>query len=127
MADYISKFSGVEIDKAVAYYNAIQLAGRKIIEVSVVEDKWSGDAAPYSLTITLKGAANIVGSTTKIYSPTVYFIDSNGNRWEVDYNYKYNQTSSVGTIVCNSNQKIAGTVVIMGVMSDNTVAETTTA
>ena len=33
---YVSKFSGVEIDRAVAYYNDMQRIGRTIIQVPII-------------------------------------------------------------------------------------------
>jgi hypothetical protein len=129
-SNYVSKFSGVEIDKAVAYYNAIQTAGRKIIEVAVKDTDWKEATTGYTITITLKGASNIAGSTKSIYSPTLYFLDEVCDKWEMNYNYTYNEADGIGKIICYSNANKTGTIIIMGIMSDDTVStivtETTT-
>lgn len=123
MADqYVSKFSGVQIDAAVAYYNAIEQAGRKIITVGINEDAWKGLSKPYSLKITLSGVYNVAGATTsstsntEIPSPIVYFLSDDNKRWDLDYDYKYE--NGVGTITCYSNLKISGNMIIVTVLSN---------
>lgn len=120
---YVSKFSGVQIDAAVAYYNAIEQAGRKIITVGIdKETAWKGSSKPYSLKITLSGVYNVAGATTSptsntgIPSPIVYFLSDDNKRWDLDYDYKYE--NGVGTITCYSNLKISGNMIIVTVLSN---------
>lgn len=121
---YVSKFSGVQIDAAVAYYNAIEQAGRKVITVEIKDTDWKGSSKPYSLGITLSGVSNIGGATTSpapdagIPSPIVYFLSNGDNkRWDLDYDYNYE--NGKGTITCYSNLKVSGRMIIVTVLSNS--------
>ena len=77
MATYQSKFSGVEIDEAVAYYNAIEKSGRTVLTVDINSGTgtggWtqSGDVADlaygkYFANITAESVFNVVGANFEI-------------------------------------------------------------
>lgn len=121
MSQYVSKFSGVEIDRAVAYYNDMQRIGRTIIQVPIIANNWlnsSGDDASianYYIDIIADGV-NAISSTALALPPQVYFLDSTGLRWETEYRFAV--VNNKNCVRCFSNAKKAGTMVIVSVLSN---------
>lgn len=126
MANYTSKFSGIQIDRAVAYFNAIDKSGRTIITIPVTANDWVDNSdditdGKFKCTVTLQGSEN----TNALYPPLVYLIQTAvynssigavGDKWDLNYNYK--AESQTMTIICYSNIKIVGDLVLVTVLSD---------
>lgn len=124
MSQYVSKFSGVNIDRAVAYYNDMQRIGRTIIQIPIIANNWidsSGDdtsIANYYIDITASGV-NTISSAALALPPQVYFLDSTGLRWETEYRFAV--VNNENCVRCFSNAKKAGTMVIVSVLSNGIV------
>ena len=124
---YISKFSGVEIDRAVAYYNSTA-SQRVSLTVTPTWLSTAGDENPpakYKTIITLSGSYSIANGGLTM--PEVYFKDNSGTRWDIEYKWA---TSGSGnnitqTLTCysNTNQK-TGEIVISTTISDVDVTAT---
>lgn len=138
MTQYTSIHSGVDIDRAVAYYQSIDAYGRsvincpidgyinaeqsgdwKLVSSAVGEDKikLSGVSANYYIKITLSGIYKIGGA------PIIYFIDSTGQKWEIDHIFDNTilnpQTNMSYSIYCLSNTNIySGRIVMVGTLSN---------
>jgi hypothetical protein len=138
MTQYTSIHSGVEIDRAVAYYKSIDSYGRSVINCPIqisnwnsvsellastseddVEDKrkLNGVTANYYIKITLRGTYKIGGA------PIVYFIDNTGQKWEIDYFFDNGilnpQADTSYSIYCLSNTNIySGSIVMVGTLSN---------
>lgn len=138
MTQYTSIHSGVEIDRAVSYYKSIDAYGRSVINCPIqisnwksisellastsedsVEDrrKLNGVTANYYIKITLSGTYKIGGA------PIVYFIDSTGQKWEIDYFFDNGilnpQADTSYSIYCLSNTNIySGSIVMVGTLSN---------
>ena len=114
---YISQWSGAQIDRAVAVAN--NYMSKEVVAVVVTANDWTGNTAPYSLTITLGGDQQLqnalTSSTDFAYPPIVYFLDEDGQKWDLSYDFLVNNTNN--TIVCYSNVKKSGTIVAVGVRS----------
>ena len=143
MASYQSKFSGVEIDRAVAYFNAIDKAGRTILTLGISQgtgtNGWTASSTPddiahakYYVEITASDLFDIVGSNFN-KPPEVYFVQNgtyvgtytgggtytvgyDGQKWDIDYLF-VRVSGSITKIKCYSNLPLAGTVVIVSVLS----------
>lgn len=124
MSQYVSKFSGVEIDRAVAYYNDMQRIGRTILQVPIAAGNWQatsgGDTsiANYYIDITSDGV-NTVSSAALDSPPQVYFLDTEGLRWETEYRFAV--VNNKNYVRCFSNAQKAGTIVIVSVLSNSIV------
>lgn len=130
MSQYVSKFSGVEIDRAVAYYNDMQRIGRTILQVSIVTPK--GGVSPWQSTtgtpdstmanfyidITADGV-NTISSAALDFPPQIYFLDEDGLRWEMEYRFVV--TNNTNYVRCFSNAQKDGTIVIVSVLSNSIV------
>lgn len=130
MPQYISKFSGVDIDRAVAYYKATA-GSRVILKVDVSTGDWvdsSGSSyGKYKVQIVASGSERVsntgplpTNSNALDEPPQVYFIEDSGAgqpaaKW--DLNYTYEQIDNNNAITCYSNKKIAGDIVIVSVLS----------
>lgn len=124
MSQYVSKFSGVEIDRAVAYYNDMQRIGRTILQVPIKTTDWldsSGDdtsIANYCVDIASDGVNAIsISSSALAFPPQVYFLDGTGLRWETEYRFTVGANNK-NRIRCFSNAQMAGTIVIVSVLSN---------
>ena len=122
MGNYISKYAGADIDKAVAYYLAIDKSGRTVLAADVTTTNWvnaaAGDPGKYMCTITTIDGGNLLG--LKINTPPlVYFVDGNKKKWDMDYKFTYDQTDAhlIESIVCYSNAKKAGSIIAVTVLS----------
>lgn len=114
MSTYKSRFSGVMIDRAVAYFNAIDTYGRMQQKAEVTGN--SGDYPwvvstdsnyNYQFTVDLTGIARVKGEP-----PIVYFIDSQGARWDLPY--KFTTISGTDSLICYSNiDTISGNIIIV--------------
>lgn len=134
MTQYTSIHSGVDIDKAVSYYNSLDTYGRTILSVPVTIGNWldvpentsaggddsivGGNSSNYYIKITLSGTYKLGGA------PLVYFVDDNGQQWYIDHIFTPMKTglkfdpSNIQNIYCLSNTKIAGAVVITCNLTD---------
>ena len=133
MSQYVSKFSGVEIDRAVAYYNDMQRIGRTILQVSIVTPE--GGVSPWQSTtgtpdstmanfyidITADGV-NTISSAALDFPPQVYFLDEDGLRWEMEYRFAV--ANNTNYVRCFSNAQKDGTIVI-GVVTQEDIYEKT--
>lgn len=138
MASYQSKFSGPQIDAAVAYFNAIEKEGRTVLTSSINQGTstggWSESTDPldkalgnYYAEITPEGVFNIQGASFN-KPPEVYFVQrgsygtapntigSDGQKWDLDYVF-VRVSGSITKIKCYSNIPLAGTFVIVSVLS----------
>lgn len=133
MSQYVSKFSGVNIDRAVAYYNDMQRIGRVILTVPVSDSSqdwpesstdYDKDKAKYYADITTYGI-HTISSSALAEPPQVYFLDSNGLRWESEYRYysEERQGQNVNHIRCYSNARKNGKFVIVSVLSNAILGE----
>lgn len=128
MSQYVSKFSGVEIDRAVAYYNDMQRIGRTILQVPIAAGNWqatSGDdtsIANYYIDITADGV-NTISSAALDFPPQIYFLDEDGLRWEMEYRFAV--ANNTNYVRCFSNAQKDGTIVIVSVLSNSTEQSTT--
>lgn len=134
MTQYTSIHSGVDIDKAVSYYKSIDSYGRSIINCPVTTNDWklvssvitdpdktklSGVTSVYYIKISLSGVYKIGGA------PIIYFVDSNGQKWEIDHifdNSIVNPTpQTTQTVYCLSNTNtISGNIIVVGNLTDTT-------
>jgi hypothetical protein len=138
MTQYTSIHSGVDIDKAVSYYKSIDSYGRSVINCPIQTSNWksiselfestseddvedkrklNGVTANYYIKITLRGTYKIGGA------PIVYFIDSTGQKWEIDYFFDNGilnpQADTSYSIYCLSNTNIySGSIVMVGTLSN---------
>ena len=138
MTQYTSIHSGVDIDKAVSYYKSIDSYGRSVINCPIKgyvneeqsgdwklvasasgtdETKLSGVTANYYIKITLSGTYKIGGA------PIVYFIDSTGQKWEIDHIFDKEilnpQANTSYSIYCLSNTNVySGSIVMVGTLSN---------
>lgn len=129
MATYVSKFTGVEIDRAVAYFNDIQQTGRQVITFEVSTTDWQTSSATtdtangkYYIDASLNGVGTIDGGFSQ--PPQVFFIQSEpygsigqaGLKWDLDYKWLSENDSQY--IRVYSNIKIVGTLCLVTVLSD---------
>jgi hypothetical protein len=138
MTQYTSIHSGVDIDRAVAYYKSIDSYGRSVINCPIegyIDEEQKGDwklvssatgadknklngiTSKYYIKITLSGTYKIGGA------PIVYFIDSTGQKWEIDHIFDKNiltpQANTSYSIYCLSNTNIySGSIVMVGTLSN---------
>ena len=138
MTQYTSIHSGVDIDRAVSYYISIDSYGRNVINCPIQTSDWksvsellastsedkaedknklSGVTANYYIKITLSGTYKIGGA------PIVYFVDSTGQKWEIDHIFDKNilnpQANTSYSIYCLSNTNIySGSIVMVGTLSN---------
>lgn len=140
MAQYVSKFSGENIDRAVAYYNAMQRIGRTILKVGVNADDWQviepGDRdeeiANYRLFLGMTGVLNVANAEFE-EPPILYFLsngdyidggdqDSSNDKWEgLKWELEYRCVPGLNgdyEITCYSNLRMAGTIVITAILSN---------
>lgn len=130
MSQYVSKFSGVNIDRAVAYYNDMQRIGRTILQVPIItpeggDSPWQSttgtpdsDIANYYIDIIADGV-NTISSAALDFPPQVYFLDSTGLRWETEYRFAV--VDNKNCVRCFSNAQKDGTIVIVSVLSNGIV------
>ena len=134
MTQYTSIHSGVDIDKAVSYYKSIDSYGRSIINCPVTTNDWklvssattdpdktklSGVTSIYYIKISLSGVYKIGGA------PIIYFVDSNGQKWEIDHIFDNNIVNptpqTTQTVYCLSNTNtISGNIIVVGNLTDTT-------
>ena len=125
MTQYTSIHSGVDIDKAVSYYNSIDAYGRNVINCPVLTNNWklvssatgtdrtklTGVSANYYIKITLSGTYKIGGA------PIIYFIDNNGQKWEIDHIFDQGilnpAENTQYSIYCLSNTNIYSGSIVM--------------
>lgn len=138
MDQYTSIHSGVDIDRAVSYYKSIDSYGRSVINCPIQISNWksisellastsednaedrrklNGVTANYYIKLTLSGTYKIGGA------PIVYFIDSTGQKWEIDYIFDSGilnpQANTSYSIYCLSNTNIySGSIVMVGTLSN---------
>lgn len=134
MASYQSKFSGPQIDEAVAYFNAIEKEGRTVLTSGINAGTSTGGWAEsinasdkafgnYYAEITAEGVFNIQGASFN-KPPEVYFVQgdpygtigSRDQKWDLDYVF-IRVGGSITKIKCYSNIPLAGTFVIVSVLS----------
>lgn len=131
MATYVSKFTGVEIDRAVAYFNDIQRTGRKVITFDTSSNDWKtssddGDKTNgnYYIDASLSGVGSIDGGFSQ--PPQVFFIQGDvygdnigqvGLRWDLDYKWDIGSNASQH-IRAYSNIPIIGKLCLVTVLSD---------
>lgn len=116
MADnqYITNYSGPQIDAAVSAFMQTKYARRSILSHTIASDVWQATDNGYYIDIQLSG----------IYAlgeyPVIYFLDASGNRYELDY-MMLERDSAAPYIRIQSNIKIAGRLVeITNISSDPT-------
>lgn len=140
MTQYTSIHSGVDIDKAVSYYKSIDSYGRSIINCPIkgyIEGKQDGDwklvssatgtdknkltgvTSIYYIKISLSGVYKIGGA------PIIYFVDDNGQKWEIDHIFDNNivdpTPQTTQTVYCLSNTNtISGNIIVVGNLTDTT-------
>ena len=138
MTQYTSIHSGVDIDRAVSYYKSIDSYGRSVINCPIKgyineeqngdwklvssatgtdKNKLTGVTAKFYIKITLSGTYKIGGA------PIIYFIDSTGQKWEIDHIFDDGilnpQASTSYSIYCLSNTNIySGSIVMVGTLSN---------
>ncbi len=138
MTQYTSIHSGVDIDRAVSYYKSIDSYGRSVINCPIVgyieseqncnwklvssatgddKTKLNGVTANYYIKITLNGTYKIGGA------PIVYFVDSTGQKWEMDYIFDEGildpQANTSYSIYCLSNTNVySGSIIMVGTLSN---------
>ena len=104
---YITNYTGVDIDRAVAIFNSSEFCRRVNIIIPISQNQWttlSGSGYKYYIDLTLKGYYN-VGDY-----PLVYFLDGYSNRFTVDY-MTINTFNNITTIRVYSNVKQSGQIV----------------
>lgn len=140
MTQYTSIHSGVDIDRAVSYYKSIDSYGRNIINCSIkgcIEGEQDGDwklvssaigtdknkltgvTSIYYIKISLSGVYKIGGA------PIIYFVDNNGQKWEIDHIFDNNivdpTPQTTQTVYCLSNTNtISGNIIVVGNLTDTT-------
>lgn len=134
MSQYTSIHSGVDIDKAVSYYKSIDSYGRSIINCPITTSNWnkvsSATTDPdktklrdvtsvYYIKISLSGVYKIGGA------PIIYFVDNNGQKWEIDHIFDNNIVNptpqTTQTVYCLSNTNtISGNIIVVGNLTDTT-------
>lgn len=131
MTQYTSIHSGVDIDRAVSYYKSIDAYGRNVINCPIQASNWksvssatgadktklNGITSKYYVKITLNGTYKIGGA------PIIYFIDSTGQKWEIDHIFDNGilnpQANTSYSIYCLSNTDIySGSIVMVGTLSN---------
>ena len=138
MSQYTSIHSCVDIDRAVSYYKSIDAYGRSVINCPIVgyleseqdcnwklvssatgddQNKLNGITSKYYIKITLTGTYKIGGA------PIVYFVDSTGQKWEIDYIFDSGvldpQANTPYSIYCLSNTNIySGRIVMVSTLSN---------
>ena len=117
---YISKFSGVDIDKAVAYYNGIKNQGeRQLVSVNVGISDWaeSDEHAAFKVTIRLSGILDTGAADVYFIQSSESIVGAVGQRWNVDYVYStgVNGNENYSQFICYSNIKIEGSMVFMAI------------
>lgn len=143
MATYKSKFSGVQIDNAVAYFLGVNTAGRDLQKFEVYTStsgqtvKWATSTSDedkklgrYYVDITMTGNYTISGTSANNPSPLVYFIQNDtygsgsssigaaGQKWEIDYKFSA-ASGSTNYNKCRaySNLDVQGMLVIVTTLS----------
>lgn len=133
MTQYTSIHSGVDIDKAVSYYKSIDSYGRSIINCPIQTSDWksvssavgvdktklNGITSNYYIKISLSGVYKIGGA------PIIYFVDNNGQKWEIDHIFDNNIVNptpqTTQTVYCLSNtDTISGNIIVVGNLTDTT-------
>lgn len=133
MTQYTSIHSGVDIDKAVSYYISIDSYGRSIINCPIQTSNWksvssatgtdknklTGVTSVYYIKISLSGVYKIGGA------PIIYFVDSNGQKWEIDHIFDNDivdpTPQTTQTVYCLSNTNtISGNIIVVGNLTDTT-------
>lgn len=118
MANYVSQHTGTEIDTAVrqtlTWSNNLPW---KPLTKSVTTDSWvsntqkeNGHTASYMATATIA----FDGYDANIDVPMVWFMDSNGGRYYVDYSLSVSGTG--GSLYVFSNTQIAGRICVLGLV-----------
>lgn len=133
MDQYTSIHSGVDIDRAVSYYKSIDSYGRSIINCPIQTSNWksvssavgvdktklNGVTSNYYIKISLSGVYKIGGA------PIIYFVDSSGQKWEIDHIFDNNivnptpQTTQIVYCLSNTNT-ISGNIIVVGNLTDTT-------
>ena len=118
MANYVSQHTGTQIDTAVrqtlTWSNNLPW---KPLTKSVTTGSWAsntqtgkGHTASYMAT----AAIAFDGYDANIDVPMVWFMDSNGGRYYVDYSLSVSGTD--GTLHVFSNTQIAGRICVLGLV-----------
>ena len=109
---YITNYSGQQIDTAISAFMQTKYARRSILSHDILATTWLGDDHDYYINIKLGGIYNI-GEY-----PIIYFLDTNGVRYELDYKM-LELSSAAPYIQVRSHVKMAGKIVeITNISSD---------
>ena len=100
---YTSEYSGTQIDEAVFFGYTAKDIENTFVSQNIAKGGWTtGTAAPYTYTYTPTNAFS--------YRPLVFFVTTDGNRIDLDYNV----SADLGTITVFSNKNLALTMIICG-------------
>ena len=118
MANYVSQHTGTEIDTAVSqtltWSNNLPW---KPLTKSVTTDSWASNTQTgnsHTASYMAAAAIDFDGYDASIDVPMVWFMDSKGGRYYVDYSFSVSGTG--GTLYVFSNTQIAGIICILGLV-----------
>ena len=118
MANYVSQHTGTEIDTAVSqtltWSNNLPW---KPLTKSVTTDSWASNTQTengHTASYMAAAAITFDGYDASIDVPMVWFMDSKGGRYYVDYSLSVSGTG--GTLYVFSNTQIAGIICILGLV-----------
>lgn len=118
MANYVSQHTGTEIDTAVSqtltWSNNLPW---KPLTKSVTTDSWTSNTQTengHTASYMAAAAITFDGYDASIDVPMVWFMDSKGGRYYVDYSLSVSGTD--GTLYVFSNTQIAGIICILGLV-----------
>lgn len=123
MANYVSQHTGTEIDTAVNYAlndhdtivaqpwkTLIKNVGSTTTDWVTNTDTAQGHSAAYMASATIQFS----GYSATADAPMVWFVDSNGGRYYVDYSLSV--SGATGTLHVYSNTRIAGRICVLGLV-----------
>lgn len=117
MADYTSPHTGADIDRAVSIVLSNEFQQRIIFAHEITANDWNtltGQDYKYSYNIILTG----IYSTGEY--PIVYFVGTDGVKYELDYTAVVpTGNARLTNVTIYSNIKIAGTVIEVASVSNN--------
>ena len=118
MANYVSQHTGTEIDTAVSqtltWSNNLPW---KPLTKSVTTDSWASNTQTengHTASYMAAAAITFDGYDASIDVPMVWFMDSKGGRYYVDYSLSVSGTG--GTLYVFSNTQIAGIICVLGLV-----------